>query len=105
MGKLSSWRHRQLSLVGRVCLINSVFTSLPLFYRLSLFLGIFCGRKGGIIGNWVNWRNVCCLRSHGGLGVEDLKLFNVALLAKWRWNLFHQQDTLLGDILNAKYGG
>ena len=36
---------------------------------------------------------------------EGLKLFNVALLAKWRWNLFHQQDTLLGDILNAKYGG
>lgn len=34
--KLSMWKHKTLSLAGRVCLINLVFTSLPLF--LCLFL-------------------------------------------------------------------
>lgn len=51
---------------------------------------------------WVRWREVCCPKSHG---VKDLRLFKEALLAKWRWNLFHQPNTLWGAILKAKYGG
>ena len=34
--RLSVWRGRFLSLAGRICLIKSVFTALPLFY-LSFF--------------------------------------------------------------------
>jgi len=32
---------------------------------------------------WVDWKTICCPRSHGGLGVKDIKTFNEALLAKW----------------------
>uniref|UniRef100_A0A151UE24 Uncharacterized protein n=1 Tax=Cajanus cajan TaxID=3821 RepID=A0A151UE24_CAJCA len=34
--KLSVWKHKILSMMGRICLINSVLTSLPLFF-LSFF--------------------------------------------------------------------
>ena len=34
--KLSSWRGRFLSMAGRICLLKSVFTAIPLFY-LSIF--------------------------------------------------------------------
>jgi len=34
--KLSRWEGKQLTFVGRVCLIKSVLSSLPLFY-LSFF--------------------------------------------------------------------
>ena len=34
--KLSLWKHKNVSFGGRICLINSVFSSLPLFY-LSFF--------------------------------------------------------------------
>ena len=34
--KLSAWKGRFLSMAGRICLIKSVFTSLPLYY-LSFF--------------------------------------------------------------------
>ena len=30
--RLSSWRVRHLSLAGRICLLKSVFTTIPLFY-------------------------------------------------------------------------
>ena len=34
--KLSVWKGRFLSMVGRICIIKSVFTAIPLFY-LSVF--------------------------------------------------------------------
>ena len=34
--RLSSWKGKSLSLAGKLCLIKSVLTSLPLFY-VSLF--------------------------------------------------------------------
>jgi len=34
--RLSSWKGRFLSMVGRICLLKSVFTTTPLFY-LSIF--------------------------------------------------------------------
>nr|KYP31000.1 Putative ribonuclease H protein At1g65750 family [Cajanus cajan] len=34
--KLSGWKSKILSMAGRVCLINSVLTNLPLYY-LSFF--------------------------------------------------------------------
>lgn len=32
--KLSFWKHKQLSLTGCICLINSILSSLPLFFRI-----------------------------------------------------------------------
>jgi len=34
--KLSTWKGKLISMVGRLCLIKSIFNSLPLFY-LSFF--------------------------------------------------------------------
>lgn len=33
---------------------------------------------------WVKWRKVCHPKGRGGLGVKDIKLMNLSLLAKWR---------------------
>lgn len=33
---------------------------------------------------WVSWKKICCPRSHGGLRIKDINLFNNALLGKWR---------------------
>jgi len=34
--------------------------------------------------SWVSWKKLCSLKKHGGFGVKDISLFNVALLVKWR---------------------
>nr|KYP42290.1 hypothetical protein KK1_036332 [Cajanus cajan] len=44
-------------------------------------------------------------KTHGGLGVKDISLFNNALLSKWKWNLFHQKNCLWWKVLNSKYRG
>ncbi|MCI15296.1 putative ribonuclease H protein, partial [Trifolium medium] len=53
---------------------------------------------------WVSWKDVCRPKVDGGLGVKDLLLFNVSLLAKWRWCLLVEDGSLWKKVLEAKYG-
>ena len=42
-------------------------------------------------------------KADGGLGFCDLRSFNVALLAKQAWRLWHCQNSFLAQIMEAKY--
>jgi hypothetical protein len=44
------------------------------------------------------------LKEGGGLGVKDLKVFNLSLLAKWRWRLLVGGEAQWKNVLSAKYG-
>jgi hypothetical protein len=46
---------------------------------------------------------VCRPKVEGGLGVKDLKWFNISLLAKWRWRLLVEHDLLWKKVLDAKH--
>lgn len=39
---------------------------------------------GGKKISWVKWNSVCQQKKNGGLGVKDVIVVNVSLLAKWR---------------------
>ena len=116
---LSKWKQRHLSFGGRVTLIQSVLNSI-LIYFLSFFripkkmedklVGL--QRRflwgGGPENNkiaWIKWDKVCLPKEKGGLGVKDINTFNLALLGKWRWNLFQQEGQLWARVLESKYGG
>lgn len=102
------WKHKHLSLAGRVCLINFMLSSIPLFY-LS-FIKMPCGmekklrylqipflskgEEGRRKISWVSWKKVCCKKSRGGLAIKGIGTFNDALLAKWRWALFLDKGSL-----------
>jgi hypothetical protein len=116
--KLNSWGNKYISLGGRIVLLNSVLNSIPIFY-LSFFKmpvkvvkkmeGIQRRFLWGGVGDkkkvcWVKWRNVCQPRSKGGLGVRDIKLVNISLLAKWKWRLIDDVPTLWKVVLEDKYG-
>jgi len=34
--------------------------------------------------SWFKWENACKQKEEGGLGVKDLKLFDMTLLTKWK---------------------
>ncbi|MCI14824.1 putative non-LTR retroelement reverse transcriptase, partial [Trifolium medium] len=53
---------------------------------------------------WVKWEEVCKPKKEGGLGVRDLRLVNLSLLAKWRWKLLSHDYAGWKEILTAKYG-
>ena len=54
---------------------------------------------------WVKWETVCLPKEDGGLGVKDINSFNLSLLGKWKWNLFHSQGELWARVLESKYVG
>nr|KYP34281.1 Putative ribonuclease H protein At1g65750 family [Cajanus cajan] len=53
---------------------------------------------------WVSWEKICRPKKEGGLGIKKLDAFNEALLAKWRWGLFQQPESMWARILLSKYG-
>jgi len=116
--RLSVWKGRFLTLAGRICLIKSVITAIPLYY-LSLFRApdIVCKRITSIQRrflwgwgkvnkpiSWVSWKDVCRNKEEGGLGLRDIRKFNYALLAKWKWHFISQEEGRWKETLISKYG-
>ena len=117
--KLAKWKQRYLSFGGRVTLIQSVLTSIPIYFfsffrvpkrvvdkLVSLQRRFLWG--GGSDQNkiaWIKWDIVCLPKEKGGLGIKDINTFNLALLGKWKWNLFQHQGQLWARLLESKYGG
>jgi hypothetical protein len=42
-------------------------------------------------------------KEEGGLGFRDIHAFNLAMLAKQSWQLWHNPDSLCARVLKAKY--
>ena len=52
---------------------------------------------------WISWEKLCQLKSEGGMGFKDLKVFNLALLAKLGWQLSKNLNSLTHRVFKAKY--
>ena len=52
----------------------------------------------------VDWSTVCTPLASGGLGIRNLRTFNVALLGKWLWRFGHERDALWCQVIKVKYG-
>ncbi|GAU48536.1 hypothetical protein TSUD_282880 [Trifolium subterraneum] len=116
--RLSSWNGRNLLIGGRVTLINSVLSSLPLYFfsfykaprciinQLVRLQRNFLWGGGTEVKKicWVKWTQVCLPKNKGGLGVKDLEMFNLALLCKWKWRCINDKDALWYDLLQHRYG-
>jgi hypothetical protein len=116
--RLNSWNSRHLSFGGRITLINSVLSSLPLYY-FSFYRAPCCVIKSleriqhnflwgcGIAAKkicWVKWDQICLPKARGGLGVKNLDLFNLALLGKWKWRFLNDSGAVWADLLRFRYG-
>ena len=116
--KLARWRQRHLSFGGRVTLINSVLTSI-LIYFFSFFRvpkqvvdKLVRLQRNFLWGGtpeqnkiaWIRWDTVCKPKEEGGLGVKDITAFNTSLLGKWKWDLFQNKEETWARVLQSKYG-
>ena len=99
--KLSKWAQKNISMAGKVSLINSVLNALPI-YLLSFFKipqkvahrlvalqrnFLWGGDKDYKKIPWVKWEVICLPKEEGGLGIKEISKFNEALLGKWIWAL------------------
>lgn len=118
VNRLSNWSCKFLSLGGRLILLKSVLSSLPVYFLSffkaptgiissleSLFKRFFwggCEESRKI--SWVDWNSVCLPKEEGGLGVRRLCEFNLSLLGKWCWRMLGEKDRLWYRVLRARYG-
>ena len=114
--KLSSWKGKLLSVGGRLVLINSVLTSLPMFMKLFFELPKGVLKKLDYYRSRFFWQNdqhkkkyrlvkwslACQPKQQGGLGIQNLEIQNICLLSKWLFKL-HNEDGLWQSILKNKY--
>jgi hypothetical protein len=91
---------------GPITLLKSSLSNLPTYF-MSLFplsVGVANRIKKlhrdflwGRIGeefkyHLVSWSKVCSPISEAGLGVQNFKMFNRALLGKWLWRYVHERE-------------
>ena len=115
--RVEPWVGRFLSSGGRLILSNSYLASLPMF-AMGLFLlqdGVhakfdshrakFYWEGSGPKRKYhlLNWPAVCRPKELGGLGITNSKLMNKALMLKWVWKLYQQDDSLWANLIRAKY--
>ena len=116
--RLSSWKRQYISKGGRLTLIRSTLSSLPIYF-LSLFRipKIVWSRLEKIQRDFlwgggnlerkphlVNWNTVCREKNRGGLGVRGLSMMNQALLCKWCWRFANERDSLWRLVISTKFG-
>ncbi|GJX38204.1 hypothetical protein Tco_0251507 [Tanacetum coccineum] len=80
--RINDWKNRNLSFAGRLLLISSVLASLQ--------------ARGNNSKSMVsmNWKDVCKPKSQGGLGLNSVCSWNVALMAKHLWNVASDKDSI-----------
>lgn len=111
------WKDKLLSNAGREILIKAVAQATPA-YTMSVFKFSDSLWKdlNSMMGNfwwgqkenerklaWVSWEKLCTPKFEGGMGFRDLKVFNLALLAKQGWRILENPRSLVHRVYKAKY--
>ncbi|KAJ9542726.1 hypothetical protein OSB04_029232 [Centaurea solstitialis] len=116
--KLANWKAATLSIGGRLTLVKSVLSSLPLYYAsifkipenvLQTLEGkrrrFLWGIKDGVHKqSWISWNKVVASKVDGGLGVTSIKARNLALLAKWYWRFISENGSLWKEVIVEIHG-
>jgi ribosomal protein L21E len=114
--KLSSWKGKYISVGGRLVLINSVLSRLPMFmlsffkipkgvlkkidyFRSRFFWQQYNQKRKHRL---TKWNIICQPKDQGGLGIQNLEIQNQCLLSKWLFKLINEEG-LWQTIICNKY--
>nr|GEV49824.1 hypothetical protein [Tanacetum cinerariifolium] len=116
--RLSKWKLKTLSNGGRLTLLKSVLTTIPI-YHMSLFkvpAGILKDMESirRIFFNgidkfvrkmvWIECDKIMASKKNGGRRVSSLYATNRALLFKWVWRFLTQEPSLWSRFIKAIHG-
>ena len=117
ISKLSGWKTKFLSFVGRTVLINSIMAVIPNHIMQGVALPNHLCEKLDKVNRdflWgssmekrklhlVVWNKVIRPKAEGGLGMQAARAKNIALLAKLNWRLYQDKDSIWAKVLLGKY--
>lgn len=106
--RIGSWKNKFLSFVGRLQLVQSVISSMHVYWSSPFILpahilmdieqsmrGFFwCQRTMRHGRAKVAWEDVCLPKCEGGLGIRSLELLNVALISTNVWSILTLKESL-----------
>lgn len=112
--RLRGWKAKLISLPGRIELVRTTLTAMAIYRIMALappawFVKMVDRLRRGFL--WaadetapagkclVNWRQVCCPRELGGLGVHDLQRQGAALRARWSWRKWTDEGRSWHDLI------
>lgn len=115
--RLSAWKLRMLNRAGKLCLIKSVVTAIPVYeMQVSWIPQSICNRidqacrrflwsSNSDSKGWhlVNWQTITAPRNDGGLGIRDARKANTALLGKLSWKMLSEPDRLWVQVVSSVY--
>lgn len=116
--KLRRWDTRKLSMGGRITIVNSILSAMPLYNMSFLPMpkmvakqiqSLQCNFLWGGNGEskkmaWIKWDDLCKNKKEGGLGIKNLQAFNKALLCKWIWRYLKKDNKLWKRVLSSRHG-
>ena len=116
--RLTSWKRQYISKGGRITLIKSTLSSIPLYLisllplprkvklRLERIQRDFLWGGGSLERelHLVKWATICSERRNRDLGVKNLSILNKALLNKWSWRYAREKEAWWVEVIRRKYG-
>lgn len=107
--RLQGWQSKLLSRGGRLILVQSVLSTIPVYYMICFQLpkwviarldkarrdflwGSSKGRGKSI--HLCNWNQLCLPKEWGGMAIADLHIWNIALLLRWLWKMYNEPNSM-----------
>ena len=115
--KESGWKEKLLTTSNKEILIKAVAQAVP-SYSMSCYLLLkkLCDELTSLVQHfwwgkvkdekklaWLSWDKLCMPKEIGGMGFRDLRMFNLALLAKQGWRLQTNSTSLFAQVFKVKY--
>ncbi|KAL4385934.1 hypothetical protein GQ457_09G015610 [Hibiscus cannabinus] len=114
---IDRWTKRLLSFGGREIFLKSVAQALPQYimscyllpriitYRITSSMRRYWWTGKANERGWalMAWDKICTPKNACGLGLQDLRCFNLALLGKQLWRLHTRPESLVAIVYRAKY--
>ena len=116
--RLTYWKRQYISKGGRITLIKSTLSRMPLYLMSLLPLPrkvklrldkvqrdfLWGGESLERKPHLVKWVTICSKRRNRGLGVKNLSILNNALLSEWSWRYAREKDAWSVEVIRRKYG-
>ncbi|GJV61287.1 putative RNA-directed DNA polymerase [Tanacetum coccineum] len=108
VARTNDWKNKSLSIAGRLQLVQSVISSMHVYWASVFILPtcilldieqimrgfLWCQGSMKKGKSKVAWEVVCLPKDEGGLGIRRLDLFNKALMATHIWKLLTMKESL-----------